>query len=143
MKFVNAREAEALIAAGGLEVIDVREPRETAAGHVPGARLVPLDRLRAEPKNLLKRDKLLFVCARGGRSQTAARIAEELGFTDVSSLDGGTEAWAIAGLPLEVPPPPPEADKKAEVPEVAEAPLPELDAVIGTNMRTLRDQRGL
>ena len=37
------REAEALIAAGDLDVIDVRDPRDWASGHVPGARSVPLD----------------------------------------------------------------------------------------------------
>ena len=59
------RDAAALIAAGGLDVIDVRDPRDWASGHLPGARSVPLEDLRAEPRAALPRDKILFACARG------------------------------------------------------------------------------
>ncbi|MCE9574964.1 MAG: rhodanese-like domain-containing protein [Deltaproteobacteria bacterium] len=53
------REAAALIAAGGLDVIDVRDSRDWASGHLPGARSVPLEDLRAEPRAALPRDKIL------------------------------------------------------------------------------------
>jgi rhodanese-related sulfurtransferase len=49
----------------------------------------------------LKRDGVLFVCAAGMRSQTAARIAAGQGYTAVFSLSGGTRAWTKAGLHLE------------------------------------------
>ena len=145
MKFVTPQEAQALLAQGQVELIDVRNPNEFANGHVPGAKLLPLDQLRVSPATHLTRDHLLFVCAKGGRSQQAAAIAEQLGFTDVSSLDGGTEAWAAAALPLAYPPkapspsaPPPPADEP-----IVEAAMPELDAIIGKNLRALRDARGL
>ena len=83
MKFVTPQEAQALLAKGAVELIDVRNPNEFAQGHVPGAKLIPLDQLRVEPKLHLTRDHLLFVCAKGGRSQKAAELAEQLGFTDV------------------------------------------------------------
>lgn len=145
MKFVSPREAEALLASGGVDLVDVRNPNEWATGYLPGARLVSLDSLRGEPKTHLTRDNVLFVCAKGGRSQAAGRLAEELGFTQVFSLDGGTEAWAALGLPLQMPPPRPSAPSApAEAPPSdAEARMPELDAVIGTNLRELRNRRGI
>jgi rhodanese-related sulfurtransferase/transcriptional regulator with XRE-family HTH domain len=146
MKTVGAREAEALLVAGGVDLVDVREPREWASGHLPGARLVPLDTLRGDPRAALPRDKVLFVCAKGGRSLTAAKVAEQQGFTEVYSLEGGTEGWAAAGLPLELPPPSlaPAASAPAPlVPAEPEALSPELDAVIGANLRELRSRRSL
>ena len=43
---------------------------------------------------------ILFVCAAGVRSQTAARIAAGIGLTKIYSLTGGTRAWVKVGLPL-------------------------------------------
>jgi rhodanese-related sulfurtransferase len=81
-------------------VIDVREPDEFAGGHIAGARLVPLTTLRAAPRASLPEDGVLFVCAGGVRSQTAARLAGHYGVTRVFNLSGGTKAWVKAGLPL-------------------------------------------
>lgn len=156
MKNISPRDAEALLAAGGVDLVDVREPAEWATGHLPGARLVPLDRLRAAPRAALPRDHVLLVCARGGRSQTAARLAEQAGLVDVYSLDGGTEAWARAGLAIEVPaaeprPLPAASATGGASPAPALAPVAaeeaavtaELDAIIGANLRALRTGRGL
>ncbi len=76
---VNPEQARKLIEAGSVEVIDVREPGEWARGHIPDARLLELAALRADPRVSLPRDGVLFVCAGGVRSQTAARIAIERG----------------------------------------------------------------
>ena len=77
IRVLTPREAEALLAAGGIDVVDVREPSEWAQGHLPGARHVPLGRTarRSEARHL--QDKVLFVCASAGRAAaTAARLAE-------------------------------------------------------------------
>jgi len=142
------REAEALIAAGGIDVVDVRDAREFASGHVPGARLVPLDELKADARARLPRDKVLFVCARGVRSQSAAKLAEAIGLTEVYSLDGGTHGWQSAGLPMEAPAAPasgaPPSGSLAAPPDSAcGLPEPALDAVVGANLRELRTTRGL
>jgi rhodanese-related sulfurtransferase/transcriptional regulator with XRE-family HTH domain len=148
VRTLGAREAEALIAAGEVDVVDVRDPREWASGHISGARNVPLEDLRAEPRAKLPRDQVLFVCARGVRSRTAAELAEQLGLKGVSTLDGGLQAWSQAGLPLETPP----DAAPARAPEAATAPAPDascglpepgLDAVVGANLRELRTQRQL
>ncbi len=96
---VNPEQARKLIDSGSVEVIDVREPAEWARGHIPGARLLELAKVRSEAASL-PREGVLFVCAGGVRSQTAARHALERGVTRVYSLTGGTQSWIKAGLPL-------------------------------------------
>ena len=97
---LTPQQAQDLISRGEVEVIDVREPSEWSGGHIAGARLVPLNLLRSNPKTVLVRDGLLFVCAAGVRSQTAARIAASLGLQRLYNLAGGTRAWTKAGLAL-------------------------------------------
>jgi rhodanese-related sulfurtransferase len=97
---ITPLQAQKLIAQGELDVVDVREPGEWSGGHLPGARLVPLEHLQLAPKSALKRDGVLFVCAAGVRSQTAARIAASQGLSHIYSLSGGTRAWVKAGLHL-------------------------------------------
>ena len=97
---VSPQQAQALIASSQVDIVDVREPGEWLTGHLPGARLVPLGELRSNPKQALQRDGVMFVCAAGVRSQTAARLAEQLGFSTLYNLTGGTRSWVNAGLPL-------------------------------------------
>jgi len=97
---IDPWQAQELIARGGLDIVDVRDPREWSGGHLAGARLVPLDRLKASPKDALPRDGVIFVCAAGVRSQTAAKLAEANGLTNLYNLSGGTRGWVNAGLPL-------------------------------------------
>jgi rhodanese-related sulfurtransferase len=97
---VNPQQARALIEAGTVEVIDVRDPSEWSRGHIPGARLIELSTIRNDPRGNLPREGVLFVCAGGVRSQTAARIAVEHGLKRVFSLTGGTQSWMKAGFEL-------------------------------------------
>jgi rhodanese-related sulfurtransferase len=97
---VTPKEAQVLIARGGLDIVDVREPGEWSRGHLAGSRLVPLQKLRSNPKDELPRDGIIFVCAAGVRSEAAARLAASLGRTNLYNLAGGTRSWANAGLPL-------------------------------------------
>ena len=93
-------EAQELIARGTFDIVDVREPAEWSHGHLPGARLVPLQRLRTNPRDSLQRDGIIFVCAAGVRSQAAAKAAEASGFTNLYNLTGGTRSWVNAGFAL-------------------------------------------
>lgn len=97
---ISPIEARKLISDGVVDVVDVRDASEWSGGHVPGARFVPLEQLRACPKASLHRDGVLFVCAAGIRSQTAARIAAAAGLKELYNLSGGTRGWVKAGLPL-------------------------------------------
>ena len=85
------------------QLIDVRDHREWAGGHLEGSRSLPLEQLRADPERELPKDALLiFVCAKGARSLTAAKMVERLGYQSIYNVDGGTAACARAGLPLVV-----------------------------------------
>lgn len=86
-----------------VDLVDVRDERDWIAGHVPGSRNIPLETLRADPDAYLAKDRpVVFICQRGVRSLTAAKLAERLGYEKVYNLDGGTSAWTKAGLSLAV-----------------------------------------
>lgn len=85
--------------ADGACTIDVREPDEYLAGHVPGARLIPLGQLTDRVDDLRCRGPVYVVCASGNRSLTAARILADAGI-EALSVRGGTTAWTQAGLPV-------------------------------------------
>ncbi len=97
---VTPQQAQELMLHGDVDVVDVRELNEWHCGHIAGARHVPLAQLRANPKAELPRDGIIFVCAAGVRSETAARLAHSHGLTKLYNLVGGTRAWHNAGLPL-------------------------------------------
>ncbi|HWA77015.1 MAG TPA: rhodanese-like domain-containing protein [Polyangiaceae bacterium] len=103
VKPLSPKQVFERIAQGGVEVIDVREPHEWVDGHVPSARLLPLGQFRQNPKALTVEQghAVVFVCAAGVRSETAARLSLQHGFKDVYNLTGGTRAWVKAGLPLD------------------------------------------
>jgi rhodanese-related sulfurtransferase len=97
---ITPQEAQELISRSEVDVVDVREPNEWLGGHLSGSRLVPLGQLRQSPKQSLPRDGIIFVCAAGVRSETAARLAVQNGLTHVYNLRGGTKNWVRSGLPL-------------------------------------------
>ena len=76
-----------------LEIIDVREPYEWQIGHIPGARLVPLDRIVAEIPRLDKRRETILYCKVGVRSMYAARQLADAGVSEVRNLAGGILRW--------------------------------------------------
>jgi len=85
--------AERLEGGEALEIIDVREPYEWQIGHIPGARLVPLDRIAAEIPRLDKRRETILYCKVGVRSMFAARQLADAGVSDVRNLAGGILRW--------------------------------------------------
>jgi rhodanese-related sulfurtransferase len=100
---ISARELGRVLASGAaMELLDVRTPGEFAAGHVPGARLVPLDDL--DPVGFLKErggDKPVYVlCQSGGRARRAIEKFRGIGFERCVLVEGGTQAWIDCGLPV-------------------------------------------
>jgi sulfur dioxygenase len=95
--------AAAMRASRDLRLVDVRTPEEFAKLRIPGAINIPLDRLA--PAALMAEfdieAPLYCVCQTGTRSQLAARTLRAAGFQHVVHVDGGTNAWHAAGLPLE------------------------------------------
>jgi len=84
-------------------VIDVCDSNEFAAGHVGGARNIPLNQLEDLLPGAVKNKALpvILVCQSGARSNRAVAIAKKLGYEQAQSLAGGLGAWRSANLPLE------------------------------------------
>ncbi len=84
-------------------VIDVCEPAEFAAGHVGGAKNIPLNQLEAKLAGTVKNKALplILVCQSGARSNRAVAIAKKLGYEQAQSLGGGLASWRAANLPVE------------------------------------------
>lgn len=98
---ISPAQLAELLSNSAAQLIDVRDHHEWAAGHVDGSRSVPLEQLRADPeRELAPGAPIIFICARGSRSLTAAKLAERLGYETIYNVEGGTAAWARAGLPL-------------------------------------------
>lgn len=100
---LNASGAVQLINREKAVVVDVCEPAEFAAGHVSGAKNVPLGELEAKLPGLVKNKALplILVCASGARSSRAVAIAKKLGYEQAQSLGGGLKSWKDANLPIE------------------------------------------
>ncbi len=96
-------EAVMLINREKAVVIDVCSSQEYAAGHVVGARNIPLDQLERQLPQAVKNKAtpLVVVCASGMRSNRAVGIARKLGYEKVLNLSGGMGAWRSANLPIE------------------------------------------
>jgi rhodanese-related sulfurtransferase len=82
-------------------VVDVREPWEYAAGHLPDAVSIPQADLALRLREIPQERDILVVCAVGGRSLRAAGFLRCSGYDRVASLAGGTKAWIEAGHPIE------------------------------------------
>lgn len=84
-------------------VVDVCETAEFAAGHIFGAKNIPMGDLEAKLLGAVKNKTLplILVCASGMRSGRAVAIAKKLGYEQAQSLGGGLKAWKDAGLPIE------------------------------------------
>jgi rhodanese-related sulfurtransferase len=100
---LNPTQAVQLINRDKAVVLDVCSPEEFAAGHVTGAKSVPLDELEAKLPGLVKNKAtpVILVCASGMRSRRAVATAKKLGYENAHSLSGGMGAWRAASLPVE------------------------------------------
>lgn len=83
----------------GKWLLDVREPREWAEGHAPGATHIPMGELEAHRFDLPINLRIVCVCRSGHRSATVASTLIEWGF-DAVNLTGGMRAWVAAGFPV-------------------------------------------
>ncbi|MCL4241721.1 MAG: rhodanese-like domain-containing protein [Dehalococcoidia bacterium] len=101
---ISVAEAKQKLDTGEAVMVDVREPHEYAEVHASGVRLIPVNTVIGEVKQI--RDfaggkEVLFICKSGQRSALAAEFATAAGLDDLPlyNVEGGTLAWVEAGLP--------------------------------------------
>lgn len=96
---VDVKQAQTMVSNGAL-LLDVREPAEYAAVHALNARLMPLGEVSSRLKEIeaYKDKPIAVICRSGHRSAKAVALLQEAGFTQVSNVQGGTNAWEQAGL---------------------------------------------
>jgi rhodanese-related sulfurtransferase len=102
-KTVSPAVLSAILGAGNNhQLLDVRTPPEYAGAHVPGARLIPLNELKVEA--FLAQHKpgrpIYVLCQAGARASKAIEQFERAGCDDCVLVEGGTQAWIDAGLPV-------------------------------------------
>ncbi|MBI5006488.1 MAG: rhodanese-like domain-containing protein [Nitrosomonadales bacterium] len=97
---IDVKQAQSMVSAQGALLLDVREPAEYAAIHAPNAKLVSLGEvgLRLKELDAYKDKPVAVICRSGRRSAKAVAILQEAGFTQVSNVQGGMQAWEQAGL---------------------------------------------
>jgi rhodanese-related sulfurtransferase len=109
VKHISPQQLQAMRERGqAVELIDVRTPAEYRAGHAAGAKLLPLDQLNQAtlPTQLQQsaagpEQPLYLTCQSGLRAQQAAERLMGAGYSNLVLVEGGTQAWKQAGLPMQ------------------------------------------
>jgi len=94
------RQVAELFEQGEIQLIDVRQPHEHAAGRIGGSRHLELTQLAAHAQTIERDRPVVFYCRSGVRSAMATQAFRNAGF-DAHNMNGGLLDWAAAGLPLE------------------------------------------
>lgn len=89
------------LAAGTILLVDVREPHEYTAGHIPGAISFPLSRFDAAKIPVIQGKDVVFVCRSGRRTQEAIRLSLEAGKPYSTHYAGSMLDWLQSGEPVE------------------------------------------
>ena len=101
-KRATPQDVTLLINRSKATIVDVRDAKEFAEGHLLEAKNIPLAELdkRIGELDKFKSKSVVLVCKTGARASSAAAKLAKAGFADVVNLDGGIAAWQKAGLPL-------------------------------------------
>ena len=96
VKSIDANQAKTYLAdkkVDDVTILDVRQPKEYEAGHIPGAVLAPLPDLTDQMNRIDREKPVLVYCAVGGRSRVAAQLLSGQGFKNILNLSGGFNSW--------------------------------------------------
>ncbi len=93
---ITPRELKGRLEAGGNdpELLDVREPWEFETARIEGSRLIPMNELPERVSELDPDSEIVVICHHGARSAYVTRSLERSGFSDVSNLEGGLDAYS-------------------------------------------------
>ena len=103
IKEVSTHDATVMINKEDAVVLDIRAQKEFKAGHILGARQIKPEALREKNFNTLENSKdkpIIVVCAMGNQARGTANAMSKAGFSKVSVLKGGMNAWQSASLPI-------------------------------------------
>lgn len=99
---VSLNELKAGLKDGSILLVDVREPNEFRAGHIPGSTLNALSAFNPSALPQAEGKRVVLSCRSGNRSKTALHMAQAAGRTDVRAhFTGGIMEWVQAGQPVE------------------------------------------
>ena len=96
----SPHEVSDLLGSGPIQLIDVRESDEYAAGRIAGSRLIELGALSGQADTISRDEPVIFYCRSGARSAMATEAFAQAGY-DAHNMAGGLLEWDAAGLPLE------------------------------------------
>ncbi len=97
---MSLEDVQKALAADTIHLVDVREPHEFAAGHIPGALNMPLSAF--DPAGLPTDKPVVLSCRSGARTLQGLEMAQAAGRADVHThFQGSMNAWLAAGLPVE------------------------------------------
>jgi rhodanese-related sulfurtransferase len=104
VKTITVQELYALSQKRPVELVDVRTPEEFRAVRAAIARHVPMDSIDShalmQTRTLSADEPIYFICQMGGRSATTCLAMMAAGHANVVNVEGGTDAWIEAGLPV-------------------------------------------
>ncbi|MGZ4111019.1 MAG: rhodanese-like domain-containing protein [Tumebacillaceae bacterium] len=93
---ISADELKEKLEESGKNVkfIDVREPGEYDAGHIPGVPLIPMNQIPARFGEVGEADEYVFICRSGNRSHMVAKFLKDNGIENVTNFNGGMLSWS-------------------------------------------------
>lgn len=103
IKIIDSQELKAkLDKKEKIRLLDVREPNEFEAGHIPGAVLVPLSSFQENYSNFVTdpNEEIILTCRSGARSMRIAQFLESKGFKNLANHEGGILDWAASDFPV-------------------------------------------
>lgn len=98
---IDAETASRWLSGKDCIFVDIREDVEFSAGHIPGARPVPLSRFEQALPSDRKGVKAVFYCLSGARTRNNVARLAAAGFAEAYILEGGLQAWKAQGAPTE------------------------------------------
>jgi rhodanese-related sulfurtransferase len=95
MKHIVPAELQKKIAAGEkLQMIDVREAWEFETARIQGSILIPMGDVARRISEIDPDSEIVVICHHGGRSMQVGALLERQGFSKITNLSGGVDAWA-------------------------------------------------
>lgn len=98
---IDVQTASSVMDRDDVFMLDVREPSEYEAGHIPGITLIPVGQVADRLSEIPKDKEVIISCHSGARSARIFDYLVQQGYTNVHNMEGGIVAWQSAGFEVE------------------------------------------